>query len=99
MGATFLEKVISGPAAQTWAARNGSSAKRMTPLLGCGTLFDGIGMIDPVGGEVGGDVQRFDVSEAHLFQERDRWAEVGAAVERAAAAIEDNLLAVRQLRH
>src|SRR5690348_9302790 len=77
------EPSLRQPQAARFTANKPRGAKRMAPLTGGRALFDWIAMIDPVGSEIGGKVQRFDIGEAHLLEECDSRTHIGAAVKRA----------------
>ena len=56
-----------------------------------GTFFDGIALFDPIGGKAGGENQDAKAGEAHVADGGEGGAEVGAAVERATAAVNDDV--------
>lgn len=61
-----------------------------------GNLFNGIAFFDPVGGEAGGENEDAKVAKAHAVQGGESRAEVGAAVKRAAAAVNDEVCVLRE---
>ncbi len=54
-------------------------------------LFVGIALIGPVGGEVGREDERAEMGEAHFLESAESGAKIGAAFERAAAAVDDEV--------
>ena len=60
-----------------------------------GTLFGGIAFFDPVSGEIVGEEQNAQLGEAHVAEGGERGAEIGAAIEGAAAAVNDEIRGAR----
>jgi len=54
-------------------------------------FFDGIALFDPICGDAGWENENAEMSEAHVAQGAKGGAEVGAAIERAAAAVDDKI--------
>jgi hypothetical protein len=56
-----------------------------------GAFFDGIPFFNPIGGEAARKEQDAEMDEAHLVQSREGGAKVGAAVQWATAAVDDDI--------
>ena len=54
-------------------------------------FFYGIALLDPVGSEAGGKNQDAEMGETHFAQSCERRAEIGATIQWAAAAVEDDV--------
>ena len=60
-----------------------------------GTLFGGIAFFDPVCGEIVGEEQDAQLGEAHLAEGGEGGAQIRAAIEGAAAAVNDEIRGAR----
>src|SRR5690348_866640 len=58
---------------------------------GSRTLFDGIALFDPVGRKAGGEKQDAEMNEAQFVKSSEGRAKIRATVERAAAAVNDDI--------
>ena len=63
-------------------------------LSGMGRVRDGVALVDPVGGEVGGEGQNLHVLEAYFVEGSKGGADVGAMSPGAATAVEHDGLAM-----